>query len=190
MPILDLNSAYNNFFKEKSIQKTYKFYVTIENNDYGVGKWNARYPDDRLEDMPDIELYHVRNVTLPNNIFIKNSMQYGIAPKTFTTYNSEQGLDLRMELEEDKNGTIRKFVQWCEERKMSPSGVHRNPDLIKIDRITVNILDDLNDINIIYRFKNVDFLSADPIAVDYASSDSVKYIMTFVVDYFDVEFKK
>ena len=190
MPILDLKSAYKNYYSDKSIQRNYNFYLTIENNDNVFGKWNTKYPDNPLDAMPEIELYHVRNVSLPSNIFNKEALQYGVAPKTFLTYNSPQGLDLRMELEEDDKGTIRKLIQWGEERRMSHNGYHRNPDLVKIDRITVNVLDNENNLAIIYRFKAVDFLSADPIAYDYTASDSIKYILTFTVDMFDVEFKK
>ena len=212
-----LNADLRKFFagdkKSKTIQRNYNFFLSIENIDgitvdpesitrgtnfigpeqetelFVPKLFNKNQTEffQAFEPMPKIERFHVRNVILPLYPMKREVFKYGPAPRSFPVFDSD-GLEMRMELEEDENGTIRRFIQWAHERVMDRDGLFRNPGLNKIDRIVVNITDWQGKDVVIYRFPNVYLLAADPVSFDYLGNDAIRYVLTFGVDIVFTEF--
>ncbi len=183
--------------RQKTIQRAYNFFVTIENSDIIKGGIFGKFAGSIREKInfpafrkiPTIESYHVQRVTVPQHTFKKEVMMYGPAPRTFPVYSSE-GLFVRIEFEEDANGTIQNFIHWCQERVMDQDGLYRSPGLSKIDRITVDIMDASGDVVMIYRFFDCYLQDAIPITYDYSANNSILHTITFGVDFFEIEFNK
>jgi len=166
------------FYSNKTIQRTYDFFVTFDNIFNGDG----------FDPMPKIEDWHVRNITIPNYDFTKEVEKYGVLPRSYPKLSFD-GFEVRIELEEDEKGTIAYFINWCQKRILNEKGLYTAPSKNRIAVITAKIKDNEGRPVVNYRFFDAYFLKADDVQYDYSTNDAIRYILTFGVDYYEMEFE-
>jgi hypothetical protein len=166
----------------KSIQHTWRYYVTIPPRFMTDPVVEDLYNSNGF--MPIIRSYHSKSISIPHYSYDGNYQQsYGPVPRSFAVLK-EDGFEIRMELEEDKHGTIGNFINWLERAPIdSKTGLYRAPDAYKIPSILV-ITENENAIPIcIYSLSNAFYLSAEKNSTfDYSNNSQLIYIVTFKVD--------
>lgn len=169
---------YSNFFKNKSIQRTDKFLLTIEPKILGtITDRQQKFLNAmqrRSGEMPVVQGHHVINVTAPTWEFKKNqSGWYSFPALEF------QGFEFAIMFEEDRYGTIGKFVNWCQRRLVDDSGYHFPSHLNRIGRIVIEVFTDQDIPIYAHEYRNCYFLRATPITYDYTSTVAQKISITF-----------
>lgn len=172
------NNLYSNFFKNKTIQKTDKFLVTIEPTIWGnFNQWQQRLlvnMENRTGPMPKIESHHVVNIVVPNFEFKREQNGWN----SFPSFDF-QGFEFSIMFEEDQNGTIAKFINWCIRRTADDAGYHFPTSINRIGSIMIEALTD-HDVPIYaYEFRNCYFLRNTPLTYDYTSNTAQKISVTF-----------
>jgi len=207
----DINRAkeLSGFFDTKTIQRPYNFFVTVINDDRKMLIREAGATRDTLEtslspkrgisdfeEMPKLKSWHVVDVTLQNYSYKKEIVKYGILPRSFPVLEFD-GFEITVTFEEDKFGTIQYFINWLQQRIIQPNGIYRHPGTNKIDALKVEIKE--NEPTeatgeyktvVAYTFPDIYFLRGEQQGpLNYGSSDSIKYAITFGADSFEQEFK-
>jgi hypothetical protein len=176
---MDLTPVFRKVYGEKTIQQAWKFLVSFD--DYTpAGSKNQEKP-------PIVEEYHVRAVTIPNYRFRKEVMDYNNLGKTFPIFDSKAGLDLRIEFDEDAAGRCARLVRYLQRRIMNQDGTYRAPNEAKLNRIRVDIISNSGDVTTRYWFHGCYLLEAEDYIFSYDSSENIKFVVTFAVDYVTVE---
>lgn len=172
---LPIDQFYNN---DKSIQRSYNFYVTIINDDSG----RSYLPEGKP--MPVIEDYHVVNITLPQWAFKKEIQYYGPYARTFPVLEHE-GFELKLTFEEDDKGTIAKFIDWMQKRIIinDGSGRYVPPARNRIESIVVRSVEFNGITNVRWFFSNCYFLRASEPTFDYGTNETIKYEIAFGCDF-------
>lgn len=185
MRIMDdlLQSFYS---PEKSIQRAYSFAVdfniTSPGNSDNVtsNDLEARFGDSYV-----IQPYHVKTVVLPQQTFKKEIQKIGIFPKTFPVLETD-GLELRIDFEEDATHTIKTFILYLQKRIISERGIYQYPSLAKIPSIVVYVNDAQNNVVASYKFVDCFFLNVTEPTYSYASNEAIGYNVTFGCDYYEL----
>jgi len=165
------------FYDLKSIQKNYKFFVTIWDN-----ALKASQTDPEIGSMPKIAHRHVRNVIIPQYNFSKEVVKYGPIAKSFPIMDLN-GLDVTVGFEEDEYGTIAYFINWLQRKIVRNDGTYRSQLQNRVDNLMVLTEDD-NGIPInLFWYKNIYFQNASTASFDYSGNESIKYDITFGADY-------
>ncbi len=173
---LELRGYFSKKIFAKSIQPNYNFYVTII--DKGI-----------LTSLPLIKHWHVLSVSTPNYDWKKEVQMYGPLPKSFP-YLDYDGLEFKIQFEEDNIGTIGDFINSVQKRVVNQDGTYNAPNNVKINRILVTTMDD-NDIPVAhFTFHDCYLLNTGENEYNYASNESVKYDTTWNCDYFSVIYPK
>lgn len=173
------NNLYSNFFRNKSIQRTDKFLVTIIPEILGLSI-SSRQQDilgamnGRTGPMPKIEGHHIVNMTAPTWEFKKESSGWSSFPAF-----EFQGHEFSIMFEEDRHGTIGKFVNWCQRRIVDDAGYHFPTHLNRIGQIIVEVFSDQDVPIYAHQYTNCYFLRSTPITYDYQSSVAQKISITF-----------
>jgi hypothetical protein len=170
------------FYNHKTIQKSYKFRVKFENS------YKRKDISMNKDLIPFIQDFHVVDVNIPFYEFKKEVQYYGPFPRPMTVLASD-GLELEITFEEDEEGTITKFVNWCQRRIINEEGYYTPPGLNYIDNILVEILDDRDDEVIRFNFKKCKFLHASPLKFSYETEESIKIQMIFSCELQEMLFK-
>jgi len=189
-----LRDQLRGFFGGKSIQTAYDFIVRFNLSRNGGNSFlasqlradplMAKFESQGI-DFPVFE-WHVKNVVLPNNSFKKELQKQGIFGKTFPVLESE-GLELKVEFEEDSDHNIGLFIQYLQRRIMSQDGVYENPNNSYINSIDVIIGDRISgQARFKYSFKDCYFLNASEPNYAYANNEAISYVVTFGTDNFDL----
>jgi len=160
----------------KTILQNFRFFVTI-------------YDKSMFTTLPVIQHWHVLSVTLPNYDWKKESLMYGPVPKSFP-YLEYDGLELKMNLEEDEFGTISDFIHSLQKRVLNTDGTYNAPNKVYIDRIMVTVEDRFGIVVNHFTFHECFLLQASDIEFNYGSNDSIKYDLTFNCDYYSVLYPK
>lgn len=175
------------YFSDKTIQTNFRFYVTIlDRSIIGLNDPNLYA---RTGPMPEIQDWHVTNVSLPLYDFKKENMTYGPIPRTYP-YLEYDGLELKIDFEEDENGTIGYFVNWLTRRIIDRDGTYTPPGQVKLDRIIVETHDKNSVPVALFTFHNCYYLQATVTDYAYNGSESVKYSITFNSDFMNSYFPK
>jgi len=169
--------ALTNFYNKKTIQNSFDFLVDI---------WPSKK---QLDFMPNVESFHVKNVTIPNFNAMQKEKRVQLGAKTisYPTIKSE-GINFRMEVEETSDGIVQKFILWCYNNYIDENGLHNYPDNAKLDSIEVQVMDSFGNNVVRYSFKRPFLVNADPISYSYDSNDSIKYTLSFTCDNYEVDF--
>lgn len=171
-----MNLKLPEFYKKKSIQKSYNFRVFFNDTNTKTAI---------LDPIPLTEQYHVTKITLPHWDFKKEVMYYGPYPRSFPVLTSD-GFELTITFEEDDSGTISKLINWLQRRiisnKQGRIGLYESPGPMKSLSIIIQILDDTGREVSKYEYKGCYFLKASDISLDYSSNESVKIDITFGTD--------
>ncbi len=178
---LPINKFYSD---EKSIQRSYNFLVTINNDESGF----SYLPNG--EQMPKIESHHVLNVSVPQYGFKKEIQYHGPYPMSFPVLEHE-GFEIKITFEEDNKGTISNLVNWLQRRIIynDGSGRYVPPRRNRIQSIFIQVVDTvLNSGEVIneilrYEFTNCYFLRASEPNYDYGTNESIKYEIVFGSDF-------
>jgi hypothetical protein len=128
-----------------------------------------------------IKQYQVTNVTTPNFSFKKETIPDGILVKTFPVLDFS-GFTFSILFQEDINGTIVDFIEWCKMRIVNEDGIYYHPDVSRIGDIMVEIINGFNEPVSRYVYKNAYFLEATPITFDYTNSTTLPISITFGAD--------
>jgi hypothetical protein len=163
----------------KSIQKCYRFSVTI----FPPPEMKTR-PDiyKRVGTMPNIKAFHVKNISIPQYTYKKESQYYGPAPRSFPLLEHD-GFEVKIEFEEDERGTIGNFISWLQRLAIDPSqGTYTPPDFVKLLMIGVIAESDLGIPIACYTLHDPFYLNATGPDFDYAENASIKYSISFNVD--------
>ena len=141
----------------------------------------------------NLKPWHVKNVTIPDFNFKKDGLvKYGPFAKSIPVMDFD-GFELKIDLEEDSSGTVKRLIQWCQARNIHKTGTHWPPELSKLPYIEINIISekpksDTED-NIIgkFRFEEIHFLNASEASFSYSESSAINYSLTFNSNYYTYE---
>jgi hypothetical protein len=167
----------------KSIQHSFRFYVTMFDNPFG-GRERPNGP------MPIIRSYHVTDITIPSYQAEKVTQLYGQIPRSFPVLKMGEELAVTIGFEEDENGTIAYFINWLQRLIMNQDGLYRSPMDMKFSFIIVEIQDNQGLPVVYYTFHDPYFLQTSEPQYSYASDESIKYNITFGVDRISTHFTK
>jgi hypothetical protein len=171
-------------FGSKTIQPAYKFNALFLTNPFANKK-----PD--LGPMPLIAPYHFLGIDLPSYKFNKETVMYGQVPRSYPVLDMSGSMEVSCLFEEDENGTIGYFVNWCQRNNIDNKGYYRSPGKQnRIGDLIIEIQDKMGLPVMYYVCKNLFYLSADDLKYDYASNDSVKMRVTFATDIIESWFVK
>lgn len=187
MPQLLNTVAFNEFYNApvvpivpfgKTIQKTYRFLVTFMPN-------IAMQSLDMIAEvgpMPIIRGMLVKNVSIPQYAFKKETQMYGPIPRSFPVLEHD-GFEVKIEFEEDDKGTIGNFINWMQRLAIEPKyGLYTPPDFVKIPVIAIlTETDDGFPIGA-YTLHDAFYLNATGPDLDYSDNSAVRYSVTFNVD--------
>lgn len=196
MPIgqnsLELNSFYNlpEKLTGKSIQPSWRFYVLHLYNPLG-GIESIRDAANTLLSGPPplVRSYHVVEVGIPTYQFEKESVKYGVVPRTFPVLSLDRGLDLEITYEEDELGTVAYLINWLQKQIIDEKGLYKGP--LKNRMMVMVEVQDKNGIPVaVYIFHDCYYhLSGEP-RYSYAFNDSIKYNISYGFDRMSVSFPK
>ena len=171
-------------FGSKTIQPAYKFNALFLTNPFANKK-----PD--LGPMPLIAPYLFLAIDLPTYKFRPETVMYGQVPRSFPILDMNGSMEVACTFEEDENGTIGYFVNWCTRNNIDNEGYYRFPGKQnRIGDLVIEIQDKLGLPVLYYVCKNLFFLQADNLKYDYRSNDSVQTIVTFGTDIIETWFLK
>lgn len=174
-----------------SIQPSYKFKVEFEMvvdllagqkevlplsyEDSQLNRFNNRAPG-KFPVRPD----HVNNVVMPYNILKKESQVLGTFNRHFTLLD-DAGYELKIELNEDEEGTVSQFITFLTKRIINSDGTYNPPSTTKTN-VTVTTFDTEFKPNFTYLFKDCSFTGATDTNYAYADSSTVSTVLTFVAE--------
>lgn len=163
----------------KSIQKCYRFsisffppkYISLQKDVYAhVGK------------MPTIKAFHVKNISIPQYTYKKETQYYGPVPRSFPVLEHD-GFEVKIEFEEDDRGTIGNFISWLQRLAINPKdGTYTPPDFVKLQMIGVVAESDVGVPIACYTLHSPFYLNATGPDFDYSDNTAIKYSITFNVD--------
>ena len=163
----------------KSIHQSYRFYVSFI-PDF-LPDTNKKLLYMRIGYPPLIRSWHVTSIDLPTYKFDKDVTYYGPVPRAIPKLDFD-GFEVKIEFEEDANGTIAYFINWLQRSLIDKKGLYTPPNTSKIPLISVITEDDVGVPTNIYTLHDCFFLGADNPVWDYSKAEAVKYGITFSVD--------
>lgn len=167
----------NEFYKEKSIQRSFNFKLDVFHDDAGTTTY---LPDNKK--IPEIKDYHVLSISLPLWEFKKEVVQYGSFVKTFPVLNTD-GFEFTVTLEEDDNGTVINFINYLQKKIIKKDGTYVAPNRNKITMIYFRATNMDGKTIWDYQFDNCYFLKASNPEFSYVNNETVKYDITFNCDF-------
>lgn len=163
----------SSFFANKTVLTGNKY--LLEFTDNSSTEKDALYGT--IGYMPFIEYHHVKNVTLPSTY---NWGSETLFMNNFATLADFQPSgDLVITLEEDQYGTVAKFINWCQRKIITRSGVMRPKVLQCISNVTVDISNLQDRVVARYVYNEIYFQSADAVTLSYDGADILQYSLTF-----------
>lgn len=166
----------------KSIQPSYRFFATFLDNPF-------RQFDPDIGSMPIITPYHFQSISIPTYQFTLDKVFYGIIPRAFPTLNQES-LTISVNFEEDENGTIAYFINWMQKCIVDSNGYYKAPSKNRIGNLVVEVQDRQGIPSVYYIFKNLSYVTSDSVSFDYAAAESIKYNITFSVEFMETWYVK
>jgi hypothetical protein len=143
-----------------------------------------------------LEPWHVKNVTIPDFSFKKDGVvKYGPFAKSVPVMDFD-GFELKIELEEDKTGTIKRLAQWLQARNIHKTGTYWPPALSSLSYIEINILaqtpnnDGTDKIIGSFKFNEVHLLDVGEATFSYSDNTPITYSFTFNANYYTYEWNK
>lgn len=173
---MNLEQSIGEFYGIKNLQPSYKFLVSFFDT-----------PKEGKQSFPPILHYHVRGVTIPHYRFKKEVMEYNGLGKQFPIFDHVYGLDLRIEFDEDQQGTVAQLVRYCHKRILNEDGTYNAPDSARIRLIQVDILGFDNVVRTRYNCYGCFLFETEDMLYSYDNPEGIKYTLTFAVDYVTVE---
>jgi hypothetical protein len=165
------------FYSQKSIQPKNKFIVQFFDDLDSGGLKKQLYS--KIGYMPKIKPWHVQGISLPtgNNIS-KEDWLFGFAIPTVNIF--EQVKSFNVDLEEDENQTIHRFITWLNRKIISPNGLHRSQTEARVSGLRLYVIDNFYVIKREFLIENF-FLSDTPpeLGLNYTDTDKLSYTLGF-----------
>jgi hypothetical protein len=180
----------NDFFRNKTIQRAYGFVVSFSiprtnRTEEITRKYSSLSRFNELGDRFPINGYHVKNAVLPKNSYKREIQKWGTLSRTFPVYETD-GLELRLEMEEDSYSNISLFVEFLQKLIIDEYGFYQHPSTNRF-----NILLDVVDVNhnkiITYKYKESYFLNSTEATFDYSTNEPLSYTITFGTDLYEIQ---
>ena len=132
---------FSHFYKNKTILKSFLFDVDFpsmyRNNNEDLYKKFRKYTEEfsyRLDPLC------VKNVSIPDLGFQKENRKVGPTVKSTPVLNFD-GYEIKLDLEEDAYGNVRKFIEHCKSRNIHKSGLYWPADFAEIPEMIVSVND-------------------------------------------------
>lgn len=172
------------------------FFATgIKETDRKSIQTNFRFIVDFSEEkgIPKLQPWHILKVSFPIS-FGWDVENMKIGPYNYSSPKMDHsGFDIDITFEEDTYGTIA-FLVHALQRKMigekGSDGTYASQSQNRINSITINIYDDLGELFMTVVFNKAYFVKCDSLTLDYDSSDSIKYNISFHSDLLDITYNK
>ncbi len=172
----------------KSIQRNWQFYGFFLYSPFKSIKSNtSNLVNNKSEFPPEIQTFHILDVTIPTYKFRKEKVMYGQVPRTFPVLDFE-GFNLSVTLEEDEFGTVERFINWNQRNIIDSRGYYNAPNNVKTKAFYVEVQDKNGAPVVYYIFKDLYFLEASDASYSYNSNESIKRTLTFGCDMMSTEF--
>ena len=166
----------------KSIQKAFRYYVTILPDFKKITDANRAELYAKYGNMPLIRSWHVSSITIPTYVFDKEQQHYGPVSRSFAVMKHD-GFEVKIDFEEDQYGTIANFIWWMQRLMINPeNGQYHGPDFYKIPSIGVITENDFGAPIGVYTLHDAFYLSSSSLDLDYSKSEKITYSVVFNVD--------
>jgi hypothetical protein len=203
------------FYNYKSVQPTFLFYVTIE--DDGITKFlnggrrtplngqterDVRGASNKKEAFGQdcIREWMVASCEIPFFKFSKQKQQLGPFVNSFPILDHD-GFEFTIKFEEDNHGTIHSLIEHFSNRNIDKDGYYRPKEeryigadakkgetfKIKIERNERNLGAWDKTFTTVY-FKNVYFLTASTASFSYDATAALTFDLTFNCDYYEIDY--
>jgi len=169
------------FFANKSILQNFRFSVTFIDNPFNFELVK------RIGPFPITESWHVLGVTIPQYDFKKEVQHYGPILRSYPILEYD-GMEFKIDFEEDKYGTVGKFITYLQRRVVDTNGVYTPPGKVKISRIIVTTENENGAPVGIFTFHQCYYLQCSDVDYRYNENDSVKYSVVFNADFMTAHF--
>ena len=179
---------FSHFYKNKTILKSFLFDVDFPDGIYqdkapGNPDLYRKFKDYTSEFSFRLDPLCIKNVSIPDLSFQKENRKIGPTVKSTPVLNFD-GYEIKLDLEEDAYGNVRKFIEHCKSRNIHSSGLYWPANFAEIPEIVVSVNDGTNpgrttNCLMKIKFKNIIFLSASEITFDYSTSTAINYSLTF-----------
>lgn len=162
------------YFKNHEIQRSYNFLVSFLN--YAPGFL--------------INEFQIKSVSLPNFAFKKEVQKIGgVFPQIFPVLDSD-GLELKMEFEEDNTGKVSRMILDMQNRVIDRHGYYQYPDKAKLGDIAIRVVDNAGDDVVTYTAKNCFYLKNEEVKYSYSEQTAISYNVTFAFDFYEFVYHK
>jgi hypothetical protein len=170
------------FYQSKSVLPSFKFQGTFGKmtpNKSGGAATSAG-------DIDDIKPYHIRSVKFDQHAFKGEGQYHGPGiPYSWPVLDKSEGpYNLNISFEEDRDGTILKFIEYCKQLIIKPNGVYQPLSIIKGSLEFKLIIDTIKQITV--RFPGIYFLSSGTSDFSYAGDDMKVYEVVFGYDSYEI----
>lgn len=165
------------FYTQKTLQPKNKFIVDIFDDLDTESLKRKLY--DKIGNMPKIKPWHVQSISLPTgNKIDREDWIFGYSIPVVNIF--EQVKTFNLELEEDENQTVHRFITWLNRKIISPSGIHRSQIEARVSGLRVYVVDNYYVIKRELLIENF-FLSEAPPNLDlsYADTGGIVYSLGF-----------
>jgi len=163
----------------KSIQHSFRFFVTFPPDLLPSGNKLLLYK--RIGYPPIIRSWHVVNIDIPSLEFKPEQQNYGPLARNFPSLEMD-GFKVKIEFEEDQNGTIAYFINWLIRSMIDKRGLYTPPDTCKIPVMILICEDEMGLPINMYTIHDMFYLSNDGPNLGYDKNESVKYSIAFNAD--------
>ena len=181
--IENTSNSLKSFFNHKTIQPNFRFEVT-----FIPDVWNVDMLK-RIGPMPVINDWHVLSVSIPSFDFIKEIQKYGPFVRSFPVLEYD-GLEFKIDFEEDSYGTIGYFLNYLQRRIVDRRGYYTPPAKVKLPAVVVTTYDSKNLPVGVFTFYQVNYLQTSEVEYRQDSNESVKYSVVFNSDYMTAHFPR
>ena len=186
-----------NFFSNKSIKKSYLFDAWLslpflqsitrhpEFNNFKTYINSFLKEEDLDGNFGGFKLqsHHVKSFTIPDVTFNKTATKYGPFAKS-TAGMAFDGFEVKLELEEDSSGSIKRFIQYLQARIVHKSGIFWPIDFTNLPYIQIDILEeDGLTVQTSHKFHECFLLNASEATFSYNEATAIGYSLTFNANY-------
>lgn len=176
------NELVNKFFQNKTIQKSYNFFVSLSNDlpktEMFKGEHENLMDFETSTDNFPIKPTHIKAITLPNPQTKFEMFHMGNMVKRHPMFDFENPI-IKMEFTEDAYHTIQRFILWMSKRRMNAYGEYYPLSESSCLRIEVAVLDDMGEIATVHVFKNCALANATEPTYSYDSNEPISVAMDF-----------
>jgi hypothetical protein len=126
--------------------------------------------------------YHVVDVTIPMYKFKGEWINYGAVTRSFSVIDHTEPFNISVTYEDDHKGTVLRLILELQKTIIDINGLHKPINEQNIGDLDIEIKNMEGKSVALFTAKNVSFLGADDISLQYSSSETAKHKLTFRTD--------